>query len=309
MMKRMFCFLIALMMLIALVSCGEASKNEAMDMMPGEMYSPEMDASGFDHYYSKGEVKGGVIGEDLSSTSGEEIEQKLIVTVRLYAETTAFDTALSSLRTAVVTYGGYEESFNANGKSYGSSDTYCRSASLCLRIPSDKLDAFLGEVGDLVNITSESNSMQNATEEYYDLAARVNVLEQERIAYENMLEKAVDVDEVLKVKDRLYDVISEIESAKTRMKVIDSRASYSTVNLSLQEVIMYSQVPTVKTTFGERIGNTFRESWQDFGTGCQNFAIWFVGAIPTLLVLAVIGTGVVFIGVKIRRKRKPENKE
>lgn len=304
---------VALLLLVALVSCGAASKNEAMDMVakPGEMYAPELDGGGGfrDSYYTKGEAMDGVVVETPSGTVQENFEEKLIVTVRLHAETTAFDTALASLRTAVVTYGGYEESFSANGKSYGSADTYCRNASLTLRIPSEKLDDFLGTVGGLVNITNESNSMQNATEEYYDLAARVNVLEEERTAYENMLEKAMEVEDVLKIKDRLYDVISEIEAAKTRMKVIDSRASYSTVHLSLQEVIVYSQVPTVKTTFGERIGNTFRESWQNFGTGCQNFAVWFVGAIPTLLVLAVIGTAIVFVGVKVYRKKKNDKKE
>lgn len=312
MMKRMFCLLMVMMMLVALVSCGAMAKNEAMDMVakPGEMYSPDREGV-FDNYYSKSEVMDGVMMESptLSGSGGESFEQKLIVTVRLYAETTTFEDSLAALRAAVVNYGGYEESFSANGKSYGSADTYCRNASLCLRIPAERLDSFLGEVGGLVNITNESNSMQNATEEYYDLAARVNVLEQERVAYENMLEKAMEVEDVLKIKDRLYDVISEIESAKTRMKVIDSRASYSTVHLSLQEVIVYSQVPTVKTTFGQRIGNTFRESWQNFGTGCQNFAVWFVGAIPMLLVIAVVVGGALWISAIAYRKRNNGKKQ
>jgi hypothetical protein len=311
MMKRMFCLLMVMMMLAAMVSCGAMAKNEAMDMAakPGEMYAPDRDGGVFeDHYYAKGESVGDIV-EAPSEEAQNGFEEKLIVTVRLYAETTTFEKSLAAVREAVVSHGGYEESFNANGKSYGSSDTYCRNATLTLRIPSEKLDEFLGMVGGLVNITSESNSMQNATEEYYDLASRVKVLEEERAAYENMLAKAMEVEDVLIIKDRLYNVISEIESAKTRMKVIDSRASYSTVHLSLQEVIVYSQVPTVKTTFGERIGNSFRESWQNFGTGCQNFAVWFVGAIPTLLVLAAIGTGVGFVGVRVYRKKKDGKKD
>ena len=320
MMKKIFCLLTALVMLIALVSCGAASKNEAMDMVvkPGEMYSPEMDASGFDNYYSnysKDEIQTEdvIVYEVYEGTPTEkpqeEFEQKLIVTVTLRTETLTFDKALNSLRAAVVGYGGYEESFNANGKSFGSSDTYCRNASLSVRIPAQRLEEFLGELGTMVNIVSENNSMKNATEEYYDLASRVKVLEEERTAYENMLAKATEVEDVLVIKDRLYNVISEIESAKTRMRVIDSRASYSTVNIFLQEVIVYSQIPTVQTTFGQRIGNTFKESWQNFGRGCQDFAVWFVGAIPTLLIISVIVAAVVLVAVAVYRKRKNSKKQ
>jgi hypothetical protein len=152
----------------------------------------------------------------------------------------------------------------------------------------------------------------NATEEYYDLAARVRVLEEEQAAYETMLGKAEKVEEILLIKDRLYNVISEIESAKTRMKVIDSRASYSTVHLTLEEVVDYSVVTTPKTTFGSRIANAFTRSWRNFAEGFQDFVVWFIGAIPTLLVLVVIGgagTAIAIVSNRRLKKRLAEKKD
>lgn len=308
-MKRIFCAGIAFLMLVALVSCGAKSNSLVGDASDRyyEYDAPMEDMKAeeiFNSSASGWRDEGYINGKDSVELPEGEFEEKLIVTVSLRTQTKEYDTALGTLRASVARFGGYEESFQSYGKSYGSSESYRRSASMTVRIPADQLDAFLSEVGELVNIVNEQNSMSNATEEYYDLAARVSVLEEERKAYEAMLSKAVDIEEVLKIKDRLYDVISEIEAAKTRMKVIDSRASYSTVHLSLEEVVDYTTVTTPKTTFGSRISNAFTRSWKNFAEGFQDFTVWLVGAIPTLLVLLVIAAVVTVIAVTSNRRLK-----
>ena len=308
--KKMFCFTLALLLLLALVSCGAAKEsNNVGDAWRDEMYEydvPMEEGKIEDAFSSSSEYLGfnGAAGAGSAETPSGDLEEKLIVTVTMDTQTKEYETALSSIRAALATLGGYEESFKSNGKSYGSASSYCRSAYLTVRIPAAQLDRFLAEVGGLVNVVNEQVGRVNATEEYYDLAARVRVLEEERTAYEAMLAKAQNVEEILIIKDRLYNVISEIESAKTRMKVIDSRASYATVHLSLQEVVDYEVVTTPKTTFGARIGNAFTRSWKNFADGFQDFTVWFVGAIPTLLVLAVIGAGVGAITIVAVRKQK-----
>lgn len=315
-MRRILCVAVALLMLVALVSCGAKSSlapGNAADKYydyeaPMEDVKAEVDGN-FDYSYSTDESLGGVVNGAAGSTSGD-FEEKLIITVSLRTQTKEYDTALGALRASVSRFGGYEESFQSYGKGYNSAESYRRSASMTVRIPADQLDAFLFEVGELVNVVNEQNSMSNATEEYYDLSARAKVLEEERVAYEAMLSKAANVEEVLIIKDRLYDVISEIESVKTRMKVIDSRASYSTVHLSLEEVVDYTTVTTPKTTFGSRISNAFTESWRNFASGCQNFAVWFVRAIPTILVLLVIaGAGIAIAVASHRRLKKRSEKK
>ena len=305
-MKKILCVGLVLLMLLAAVSCGAAKAEADMNLSYGasaDMYydapmeeGKKVEASlGYDGVQNAG----GVVQE-----STGEFEEKLIVTVTLRAQTKEYEAALSSIRGTLSSLGGYEESFSSNGRSYGSSTSYCRSAYLTVRIPSDKLDSFLSEVGELVNVVHEQIGRVNATEEYYDLAARVRVLEEEQAAYEAMLSKAADVEEILLIKDRLYNVISEIESSKTRMKVIDSRASYSTVHLTLEEVVDYSPVTTPKTTFGTRIANAFKRSWKNFADGFEDFVVWFVGAIPTFLVLAVIGAGIAVIAISSNRRLK-----
>lgn len=308
-MKKILCAGLVLLMLLAAASCGAMKAEADMNLSYGTSADMYYDAPMEEGKYveiSKSESlfdgTSGAGGSIQESTG--EFEEKLLVTVTLRAQTKEYEAALSSIRGTLAALGGYEESFSSNGRSYGSSSSYCRSAHLTVRIPAEKLDGFLSEVGALVNVVHEQVGRVNATEEYYDLAARVSVLEEERKAYEAMLSKAVDVEEVLLIKDRLYNVISEIESAKTRMKVIDSRASYSTVHLTLDEVVDYSTVTTPKTTFGSRISNAFTRSWRNFADGFQNFVVWFIGAIPTFLVLGAIGAGVAVIVVTSNRRFK-----
>ena len=49
----------------------------------------------------------------------------------------------------------------------------------------------------------------------------------------------------------------------------------------------------------------FSESWKNFGQGCQDFAVWLVYALPTLLLLFVIpGVILVIVLVSVHRARK-----
>ena len=51
----------------------------------------------------------------------------------------------------------------------------------------------------------------------------------------------------------------------------------------------------------------FVESWRDFGKGFQNFAVWFVGAFPTLLVVIAIHGGIfliIYTAVKRGQKKR-----
>ena len=305
-MKKILCLVLALVMLFVTVSCGAAKEADSAyrDNMADIYYESPMENGKYKDLVADESGFAGVTGVGSVESADGDFEEKLIVTVTLRAQTKEYDAALASIRGALSSMGGYEESFSSNGRSYGSSSSYCRSARLTVRIPSEQLDAFLSEVGELVNVVNEQIGRVNATEEYYDLASRVRVLEEEKTAYEAMLGKAVNVDEVLSIKDRLYNVISEIESARTRMKVIDSRASYSTVHLTLEEVVDYSVVTTPKTTFGSRIVNAFKRSWRNFAEGFQDFTVWLVGAIPTLLLLAMIGAGIALLAVTSNRRHK-----
>ncbi len=302
--------LVLVLIMSVFVSCSEASDSNTL--------YPENDYSG------KGEDMGFVADKDYATDWSESIEptnppkydEKIIKNVNMSAETRDYDKAFAEIRKMVSQFDGYEESVKSTGRSYGSGEYYTRTAYLVMRIPAARLDEFLNQIGTLVNVTSEHASVANVTAQYYDIQSRISVLETEKQAYEEMLKKSDDVNYLLQIRDRLYNVIEEIESYKTQLGVLEQKVAYSTVTVNLYEVIEYTEKPVKDPTFGERIGKAFTDSWKDFGKGCQNFAVWFVGAVPTLLVLVLIAGGVLGIILVVEKrskariaKKKQENEE
>jgi hypothetical protein len=303
--KLAFVLAMLLALCVLFTSCSAADKN---DYNSGADFSPSVPE--IDNDYGYGDVK---LPDSNNSASDNVVDQtlaqKIIRTVYMDAQTKEFDATVTAIRTALKESGGFEESFRTNNRTYGSTDYYSRSAHMVLRIPAEKLDAFLNEVGGMVHVTSQNSNVQNVTSEYYDIEARLKVLESERTVYERMLENAKTTSEMLSIQDRLYNVISEIEAFKTRLRVLDSQVSYSTVTMNLSEVVEYSKIQEADASFGDRIYEAFVTSWQNFADNAQDFAVWFIRAFPTLLVLASPGIVAWIIVGTLKAKRRKKKKK
>lgn len=230
---------------------------------------------------------------------------KIIRNVNLRGETKDFDSAQESLKSKIADNGGYvEKSSVTGGESLTSNRKSSRNAVYTIRIPAEKLDDFLAMTENMLNIVSSSETTTDVTLDYYDIESRMKTLESKKAALENMLEQATTLDEIRTLQDDLYDVIADIEAYRSKLNVYDSKVNYSTVELTITEVVEYTEVAEEKT-FGERISKTFKESWQGFGRFCQAFAVFLVGAMPLFVVLAMIGA-IVFLIIRLckRKNRK-----
>ncbi len=216
-------------------------------------------------------------------------QRKIIRTMRIMAETKAFDAATAAIEQLCTDLGGYIESSSRSGGSIRySSSVVARSASYTLRIPAEQLDAFRAGMSGEINVVDESSKISDITDQYFDVDTRIATLKIEEERLLEMLEKATELEYLITLEQRLSEVRYEIESYTGTLRRYDSQVSFSTVNLTLDEVVEYTEVIEAPKSFGEQLGVAFRESWADFADGCRDLAIWFVYAIPTLLVLAVI---------------------
>ncbi len=248
------------------------------------------------------------IGESIQGADSSEYEIKIIRTADVSAESKNFDEAIKEIEDSVSALGGYIESSQIQGRNYHAKSSYSnRSATFSLRIPAEKLDEFLSEAGELLNVTSSSTSAEDISGEYYDIEARLSVLETERQVLEDMLAKASSLDNMIKIEDRLYDVIYEIESYKTMLKIYDSKVAYSTVTLRLYEVADLTVVDE-GNSFGSRLKKAVKESWQNFTEFCKDAVIWFVYALPAILIFAVIFVIGALLIVKLSKKRRNTTK-
>lgn len=289
-MRALSVFLTLLVLLTCFASCSSESGED-------KNYNYSENPSGSNGEFGMTDNK---YGE--SSESTLDNGRKIIYNATVNAETKEFDKATAELEALVTQYGGYIQSSNVSGNSYSSSSA--RHASYTLRIPSAKFRDFLSEFGELVNVTSTSLTSDDVTDTYYDIEARIETLETQRKSLQAILEEAKDLDYMITVQDKLYDVIYEIEKYKAQLNRYDVLTDNATVSVNLGEVIEYTEVKKEEKTYLDKLGDAFKTSWTEFAEGCGNFSIWFVSAIPTLLVLAAIVVGLVFIIRAISKRER-----
>ena len=278
-------------LLVTLMTFASCSADSPVgDMAPGLGPADQNTAGGMEGGDGAGNIGGGQPTDN----------RKIIRTVTMSCETKAYDDAITTVMTALNAYGGYVESSNTTGTGFEDVKHSERRATYTFRVPAEKLDAFLEDLrkDEGIRILSQNATSSEITATYYDTVSRLETLKAEKASLTAMLEGFTDykdISNMLKVQERLYDVIEEIEALQTKLNLYDGQVAMSTVHLTLREVIVYTEVVDPDPTFGQRVKDAFVESWTDFGRGWQNFFVWFIEAFPTLLVVVGIHAGIFFI--------------
>ena len=234
-----------------------------------------------------------------TDAENSQSSRKLIRTVDLDAETTDFDHLVAQLQQETQNLGGYVESSYVDGNSYYTE--YSRYASLTLRIPKDKTDDFLGTIGEMANVTSKSENVEDVTLTYTDLKSHVEALQAEQEQLVKLMEQAKTVEDTMSIQSRLTDVRYELESYMSQLKVYDNQVDYDTVNISIQEV--KNETPTGELSVGQKMLNGLENSLRAIAESAKNLCIWFVASIPYFVILFVVIFAVVSLIKKIRKKK------
>lgn len=291
-----------------LAGCGASAKNtasytETAAGAPGYGYAADAEAPA---------EAPEAAAEEWSSAEQEAVPEsgrKLIRTVNLYMETREFDTLLAGLEEKVAEVGGYIENSHVQGNSYYSRGGN-RYAGLTLRIPSEKLDGFLNLVGELGNVTSRQESVEDITLRYVDAKSRKEALETEQERLLALLEKAESMEDIIAIESRLSEVRYQLESYGSTLRTYDNQVEYSTVTLDISEVERETST-LEKKSFLEEVNTRLSDNFYSIGRGFRQFAIWLLSSLPYLLLWAVGIVLLVFIGKQIFKKREkhvPEKK-
>ena len=242
--------------------------------------------------------------DSTKQTGGDRVERKLIKTVNLNLETENYDTLMVGLEQEIEALGGYIEYKDAyHGNYYSKTNSYRdRHANITARIPATKLDEFTKTVGEIGNITYESESVEDVTLKYVDLSSHKKMLVAEQKRLMELLENAASMEDIITIESRLSEVRYQIESMESQLRTFDNQVDYSTVHINVQEVERYTPQPE-KSTW-ERIKSGFAENVYRVTNGIKNFAIEFVIAIP-IMIIWVVGIAVaILLGRKILKRRK-----
>jgi hypothetical protein len=169
--------------------------------------------------------------------------------------------------------------------------------SIAIRVPDEEFDNALSELRALaVRVDSEQTNSQDVTEEYIDLQARLSNAEATEKQYLALLEKANDVEDILKIYDKLSQVRSEIEQLKGQIQYLERTTSMSYIGIDLRPEASTKPLASVWSAL-----EVLKSAVRGLVSTAQvvaSIAIWLLIFIP------LWGTVLGIIIWRIRRKRQ-----
>lgn len=240
-----------------------------------------------------------IVQDDIGGEGNQSIEanskkkkNKIIKKGRMNFEVKGLRHAKVQIDSILHEANGYYE--NEEYKAYGNRKTYM----LKLRIPNAKFDSLVFALENGIGKLSSKNvSANDVTEEYVDLNIRLENNLSYLKQYKTILTKAKTIEEILKVQEKIRRIEEEIESKKGRIKFLDDKVNFSTLNVEISEFVVgeISKVPG----FGLQIVNAFKNGFQGF----LNFIIFMVNFWPFLIIVTLLIFARKPIVNKIRGKR------
>jgi hypothetical protein len=151
---------------------------------------------------------------------------------------------------------------------------------ISIRVPDEKFDQALAELRNLaVRVKSESTSSQDVTEEYIDLESRLKNAEATEKQYLALLEKATDVEDILKIYESLSQVRQQIEQIKGQMQYLERTSSMSQISVSLEPQATAKPLVHAGWSALEALKSAVR-GIIFFGQWLGTIAIWLIIFIP-----------------------------
>jgi hypothetical protein len=180
-----------------------------------------------------------------------------------------------------------------------------KSGSVTIRVPADKFRETMDKLKDLaINTENEIVSSQDVTSVYVDIEARLKNMRVEEEQYLSIMERAVKIEDVLNVTQRLSDVRGRIEQLEAQLKLLKAEVEMSSivVNLTAEgdiEVFGIHWQPLVV------IRQAFRDMLESLAAYADQI-IKFMFALPVILLwIATWGVGLLIawkVGNKIKQR-------
>lgn len=307
-MKKFLSIFLTVLLVFSLCACG--SKSESPSAAPADSYGNSAPQSESAEY--KEETGFDLSAEAQSGEGNREIEDvnpdKIIYSAEITVETTEFEKSMEQIKELVANYKGYIEQSSVNDASFrtkSSGSYYSRSAEFTIRVPAGDFSQMNGDLSSIGNVPYSHTYTENVSAQYYDTEARLKAYTAQETRLLEMLDLAKSVEDVIAIEGELANVRYEIESLQSSLKNWDRRINYSTICLNLQEVREYSDEPMGnQLSYGQQLLRSLKSGLHGIGRFFKDLLLWFVGALPAIVIIAVLIIIIRPLFKKLRAKRK-----
>jgi hypothetical protein len=212
------------LLLVPLAACAEGSKEAGSALDSNGEYPAPMEPS----VPTEGGWDSAESNQNYTSVPAEQ-ERMIVRNGNMSLVVEDISQTVEDITQMSLAFGGYVVS------SYISGEEEDMRGWITFRVPDDKFETALEQLRDMaVRVETEQTSSQDVTEEYVDLQARLGNAEATEQQYLALLDKAVDVEDILDIYDYLSRIRYEIEQLKGRIQYLEQTTSTSLIEVSLE---------------------------------------------------------------------------
>jgi len=163
---------------------------------------------------------------------------------------------------------------------------------LTVRVPNANFDNIINEIGLQVGeFDSKRINIDDVTAEFVDIEARLKNKKQLEGKYQELLAKANNMEDILKIEKEISLIREDIESTEGRLRYLSNQVGYSTLIITYYEK---------RASAGFHFGSEISEAISNGGMGF----LWFLIGITQLWPMWLIGGIIWYIIYKIIKRRK-----
>jgi Domain of unknown function (DUF4349) len=231
------------------------------------------------------------------------VARKLIRTVDLRIQVKSTEQAAAKVQALVTSLGGFISS--SNGQRTGDLMQY----TITLRVPRERFDEALAAVKALaVRVDREHQQVEDVTDQYIDLDARMRTLEATEAELRALLaesrQRGRKVTEIMEIYRQLVDIRSQIEQIRTQLSSFDKLAALSTLNLELVATEAARPVAGDEWHPSDTLRSSIR-SLVSFLKGFVDLLIWVVIVlVPFVLIVGGLIWGLVLSWRRLKRRQE-----
>lgn len=218
----------------------------------------------------------------------------IVRTASVVIVTTNYGDASQRLERLAASHGGYVQTLEAEAHVNSA-----RSVRATMRVPADRLSAFLAALRTLGHVEQESQSNTEVTDEYVDLQARIkNAHATEQRLVELLQGRTGKLADVLDAERELARVRGEIEQMEGQRSVLQHRVDYASVEIQLRE--QYSE-KLGSGSFGihANIHNSLVQGFDNLMAGVMSLVIFLFAYGPSIVFWSLL----ILIPVWFARKK------
>lgn len=173
------------------------------------------------------------------------------------------------------------------------------SATLTLRIPTQKLSTVVADLKALGTVDSYQTDSLDVSTQVTDLDARISTLKASTARIQKLLDQAKDIPDIITLENELSMRQAELESLQAQQRGLKDQVSLSTITLSLTtEPVVVVEEDDSPSNFWEGLV----EGWSGLVSFISGALVVLGVMLPWLILMAVIAAAI--IGpLRLRRKR------